>query len=196
MKKIETAPVSVEQSTEVWTNYLKENSLLFQTEKIKEFHYKLQGNSKENLKDNIYLGQLFESAKVNFLSAESKQARKNLGLKIGIKYFLEQNFLLSEGYINKLIQGYNNREFLTDYLETGHIGKSISVDNFLSYCNPKKETETAETETAENTETAETETAENNESEQTKFGGVTLTLTKASKQDIEQAIAYLTNLVK
>ena len=176
------APLSVEQNTEIFNNYLKENSLNFQTEKIKEFHYKLEGNSKENLKDSIYLGGLFESAKVVFLSAESKQERKNLGLKIGVKYFLEQNFLMTESYINRLIQGYNNREKLTEYLETGHVGKSISIDNFISFCNPKKETEATETEAT-------------SESEQTKFGGVTLTLTKASKQDIEEAIEYLKNLV-
>ena len=185
LKKMENEKQSIDQNTEIFNNYLKENSLVFQTEKIKEFHYKLQGNSKENLKDSIYLGELFEATKVIFLSAESKQARKNLGLKISIKYFLEQNFSLSESYINRLIQGYNNREKLNEYLETGHVGKSISIDNFIKYCNPTKETETAET--------AETETAEN--SEQTKFGGVTLTLTKASKQDIEEAIEYLKNLV-
>ena len=190
MTKVKSAPVSVEQNTEVFNTYLVENKLVFNTEKIKEFHYKLQGNSKDNLKDSIYLGELFEATKVIFLSAESKQARKNLGLKISIKYFLEQNFSLSESYINRLIQGYNNREKLTEYLETGHVGKSISIDNFNAFCNPKKETETAETETAE-TETAETETAENTDSEQNSFGGVTLTLNKATKQDIESAIEFL-----
>jgi len=190
MKNTETAPLSIEQNTEIFNNYLKENSLNFQTEKIKEFHYKLQGNSKENLKDSIYLGELFEKTKVIFLSAESKQERKNLGLKIGVKYFLEQNFSLSESYINRLIQGYDSREKLIEYLETGHVGKNISIDNFIKYCNPKAETETTET---TETETTETETTEN--SEQNKFGGVTITLTKASKQDIEEAIEYLKNLV-
>jgi len=192
MKNTETAPLSIEQNTEIFNNYLKENSLNFQTEKIKEFHYKLEGSSKENLKDSIYLGGLFESAKVVFLSAESKQERKNLGLKIGVKYFLEQNFLMTESYINRLIQGYNNRERLTEYLETGHVGKSISIDNFISFCNPKKETETTETETTE-TETTETETTEN--SEQTAFGGITLTINKASREDILKAIEYLQNKV-
>jgi hypothetical protein len=188
------AQTNIELNTEVFNTYLKENSSVFQTEKIKEFHYKLQGNSKENLKDSIYLGELFEATKVIFLSAESKQARKNLGLKISIKYFLEQNFSLSESYINRLIQGYNNREKLTEYLEAGHVGKSISIDNFITYCNPKKEVETAEVETAE-VETAEVETAENNESEQTAFGGITLTINKASREDILKAIEYLQNKV-
>jgi hypothetical protein len=181
---------TVEQNTVVFNTYLVENKVLFNTEKIKDFHYKLQGNSKDNLKDSIYLGEMFESTKVIFLSAESKQARKNLGLKISIKYFLEQNFALSESYINRLIQGYNLRENLKSYLDSGHVGKAINIDNFIKFCNPKKETEASETEASE-TEASETSEA----SEQTKFGGVTLTLTKASKQDIEEAIKYLSNLV-
>ena len=192
MTKVKSAPISVEQTTEVFNTYLVENKVAFQTEKIKEFHYKLQGNSRDNLKDAIYLGELFEATKVIFLSAESKQARKNLGLKISIKYFLEQNFSLSESYINRLIQGYNNREKLTAYLETGHVGKSISIDNFNAYCNPKKETEATETEA---TETEATETEATNEGEQTAFGGITLTLNKATKEDIEQAIQFLKNKI-
>jgi len=198
MKKNQnSAPVSVEQSTEVFITYLKENSLNFQTEKIKNLHYELQGNSKENLKSMVYLGQLFESSKAVFLSAESKQARKNLGLKISIKYFLEQNFSLSEGYINKLIKGYENRELLDTYLEAGHIGKCISIDNFNKYCNPTKETSEGEVTEGEVTEgeVTEGEVTEVSEGEQTAFGGVTLTINKASREDILKAIEYLQNKV-
>jgi len=195
---------TIEKNMEVFNTYLKENAIQFETEKIKEFHYKLEGNSKDNLRDSIYLGQLFEKVKAIFLSPESKQERKNLGLKIGVKYFLEQNFLLSEGYINKLIQGFNNKEKLDDYLKNGHIGKSISVENFLTYCNPKKEKETETTE-AETTEAETTKTdfdtliddIENasNYTEEAAFGGITLTISKASREDILKAIEYLQNKV-
>jgi hypothetical protein len=183
---------TIEQNTVVFNTYLVENKVLFNTEKIKDFHYKLQGNSKENLKDSIYLGEMFENTKVIFLSAESKQARKNLGLKISIKYFLEQNFALSESYINRLIQGYNLRENLKSYLDSGHVGKSINIDNFIKFCNPKVETEASETEASE-TEASETEASET--SEQTAFGGITLTINKASREDILKAIEYLQNKV-
>ena len=193
-KIMKQATNTIEQNTEIFNTYLKENSLGFQTEKIKNLHNELQGNSKQNLTSMIYLGQLFESSKAVFLSAESKQARKNLGLKITIKYFLEQNFSLSEGYINKLIKGYENREMLKEYLETGHVGKCISIDNFNKYCNPTKETSEGEVTEGEVTEGEVTEVSEG-EGEQTAFGGITLTINKASKQDIEEAIKYLTNLV-
>lgn len=185
---------NIEKNTEVFMNYLKENAKVFETEKIKEVHFKLQGNSKENLRETIYLGGLFEGAKARFLSAEAKQERKNLGLKISVKYFIEQNFNLSESYVNRLIKGFNLKDNLETYLETGHVGKPINIDNFVRYCNPKSEAETTnETETAPET-APETATAE--DSQQTSFGGVTLTLNKATKKDIEEAIAYLNNLVK
>jgi hypothetical protein len=194
MTKVKNAPVSVEQTTEIFNTYLKENALNFQTEKIKDFHNKLKGNSKDNLRDAIYLGQLFESSKAVFLSAESKQQRKNLGLKTTVVYFLEQNFGLSEKYINKLIQGYNKREFLKEYLETGHLGSCISIDNFIKYCKPTKETSEGEVTEGEVTEGEVTEVSEG-EGEQTAFGGITLTINKASREDILKAIEYLQNKV-
>jgi hypothetical protein len=64
----------------------------------------------------------------------------------------------------------------------------------LKFANPKEESETAETETAE-TETAETKLhshEKSEEGEQIVWGGLTLILNKSSREDILNAIEFLT----
>ena len=175
LNEVVIKPSDILKNKEVEINYLKEKTEIFYTEAIKETYLKLTGNSKENLRMSVFLGAKLKTAKDNFLLPENKQDRKNLGLKMSVKHFIEQNFSLSETYVNRLIKASESSDKLEQYLETGHIGKIISVDNFISWLKPKKD-ETAETETAPETETAETETApEINESEQSSFGGITLT---------------------
>ena len=203
MKNQQTAQTSIEKNSEIYQNYLQENKQVFETDKIVNLYNKLQSNSKDNLRECIYLGGIFEGVKARFLSAESKQARKNLGLKVGIKEFIETNYSnavtpISESYFNRHIKAFNNSKLmffnectmLEAYLKEGHIGKAINIDNFNSFCNPKKE-KVAEVEAVE-VEAVEVEAVE---VEAVDFGGVKLSLSKATKDDIEKAIEYLMNKI-
>jgi hypothetical protein len=202
-------PAEIEKNKVIELNYFKENLEIFRVEKISEIWLKINSTSKENLRDNIYLGELLKQAKENFQSPENKQIRKNLNLKISMEYFYSQNFSFKESYCNRLIKGAENflqygQKKLDDYLNFGHIeqGKCISIDNFNLYCKPNNkkvkavEAVEVEVEAVEvEVEAVEVEVEAVESVEAVDFGGVKLSLSKATKDDIEKAIEYLMNKI-
>ena len=176
---------TIENANVVFANYIKENEKL-NVSKIKEETGQSLEIQRQNLRHFLKLGKLISEGLNEFNSPEAKQMRKNLGLKISVEYFIENAYQYTKKQAYNLKNCYELPNDIKEaYLNSGILESELSMRGLLKFANPKDETETAETETAETTE-----------SEQPKFGGVTLTLTKASKKDIEEAIAYLTNLVK
>jgi hypothetical protein len=197
---------TVEKNKVIELNYIKEHSTLFNVEKIKEKYSEVEKLNGANLKICLELGKMLLEAKEKFYLAEAKQWRKTISLKMSIEHFYLQFYSISESYANRLIKGvehiktYGDQK-LTDYLTFGYIeqGRSINIDNFNAYCTPKKETtkkieavEAVEVEAVE-VEAVEVEAAEAVEA--VDFGGVKLSLSKATKKDIEEAIEYLMNKI-
>jgi len=185
----------IEKNKVVELNYIKEHSTLYNVEKIKEKYSEVEKLNGTNLKICLELGKMLLEAKEKFYSAEAKQWRKTISLKMSINHFYDQFYSISESYANRLIKGvehikaYGNQK-LTDYLTFGYIeqGRSINIDNFNAYCTPKKET-------AKKVEAVEVEAVEVEAVEAVDFGGVKLSLSKATKKDIEEAIEYLMNKI-
>jgi hypothetical protein len=172
-KNIETANV-------VFTNYIKENEKL-NVDKINKETLQSSVIQRQNLRHFLTLGKLISEGLSEFNSPEAKQVRKNLGLKISVEYFIENAYQYTKKQAYNLKNCYELDDKIKEaYLNSGILESELSMRGLLKFANPKDETSEAETSEA---------------SEQTKFGGVTLTLTKASKKDIEEAIAYLTKLV-
>jgi hypothetical protein len=183
-------PSEIEKNRVVLINYINEHSTIYNVEKIKEKYSEIEKVNGANLKICLELGKMLLEAKEKFYSSEAKQWRKTISLKMSIAYFYEQFYSISESYANRLIKGVEHIKTygdgkLTDYLTFGYIeqGRSINIDNFNAYCTPKKE-KTPKTETAE---VVETETAEVIE-----VGTITITLNKATFEDIQKAIELLT----
>lgn len=187
---------TIEKNLEVFNTYLKEKNELFNIAKIetaKQESLKLQ---RSNLDHSLKIGQLISVGLNEFNSPEAKQERKNLGLKISVEYFIKMAYGYAKRQAYYLKDAYElPADVKKDYRNSSILEADLSIKGLLRFANPKADVSEAETSEAEVSE-AETSEAEVSENQQNKFGGVTITLTKASKSDIEQAIAYLTNLVK
>jgi hypothetical protein len=185
---------NIETANVVFNNYIKENEKL-NVAKINAETLQSSVIQRQNLRHFLTLGKLISEGLNEFNSAEAKQQRKNLGLKISVEYFIENAYQYTKKQAYNLKNCYELPNDIKEaYLNSGILESELSMRGLLKFANPKDETSEAETET----ETSEAETSEadtSEASEQNKFGGVTITLTKASKQDIEEAIKYLTNLV-
>ena len=181
---MENAQKNIETANLIFANYIKENEK-FNVAKIYTETLQSSVIQRQNLRHFLTLGRLISEGLNEFNSPESKQVRKNLGLKISVEYFIENAYQYTKKQAYNLKNCYElPNDIKEDYLNSGILESELSMRGLLKFANPKDETNEAET-----------NEAETNESEQTKFGGVTLTLTKASKQDIEEAIEYLKNLV-
>jgi hypothetical protein len=189
---MENAQKSTQVASMVFDTYLKENERL-NVDKIRKETLQSSVIQRINLRRYLIIGKLISEGLNEFNSPENKQLRKNLGLKISVEYFIENAYQYTKKQAYNLKNCYELPTETKDaYLKSGILESELSMRGLLKFANPKDETTDETSETTD--ETSET-TEETSESEQTKFGGVTLTLTKASKQDIEEAIAYLSNLV-
>jgi hypothetical protein len=189
-----TKVTNIETANLVFATYIKENEKL---NVAKIYTETLQSSviQRQNLRHFLTLGKLISEGLNEFNSPEAKQVRKNLGLKISVEYFIENAYQYTKKQAYNLKNCYELPNDIKDaYLNSGILESELSMRGLLKFANPKAETSEAETE-AETSEADTSEADTSEASEQTKFGGVTLTLTKASKKDIEEAIAYLTKLV-
>ena len=188
------AQKNIETANLVFANYIKENEKL-NVDKINKETLQSSVIQRQNLRHFLTLGKLISEGLNEFNSPEAKQVRKNLGLKISVEYFIENAYQYTKKQAYNLKNCYELDDNIKKaYLESGILESELSMRGLLKFANPKDETsEVTEGEVTEG-EVTEGEVTEG-ESEQNKFGGVTITLTKASKKDIEEAIAYLTKLV-
>jgi len=186
---MKNAQKNIETANVVFANYIKENEKL-NVEKINKETLQSSILQRQNLRHFLTLGKLISEGLNEFNSPEAKQQRKNLGLKISVEYFIENAYQYTKKQAYNLKNCYELPNDIKEaYLNSGILESELSMRGLLKFANPKEESEAEVSEA----EVSEAEVSE--ASEQNKFGGVTITLTKASKKDIEEAIAYLTKLV-
>lgn len=179
----------------VFDNYIKDNKENYRIEKIREANYELLQSQRNSIYDCLNLGRLFFEALENFNSPVNKQLRKELGLKISVDYFISQAYGFSKAWVYRLIQAYKlGEDIKQEYLNSGNVDKELSIAGLLKFAN--KEEESTEEESEESTEESTEEESEEASEQITKFGGITISIDKAAKDDILKAIEYLQNLAK
>lgn len=178
----------------VLDNYIKDNSESFRVDKIKTTNYELLTSQRGNLRTSLTLGRLISEGLGEFNSPEAKQFRKEMKLKISVEYFIEQAYGFTKSWAYKLVKAYELGEDIhTAYLNSGNTDKELSIAGLIAFANPKSEEEASG---EANEEEANEEASEEANEETAKFGGVTLTISKAAKDDILKAIEYLQKLAK
>jgi hypothetical protein len=191
MNKIET----IEQANVVLINYLKDNNEKLRIQKIKDANYELKESQESNIYKSLNLGRLISESLSEFNSPEAKQERKNLGLKIGVEYFLEQAYSFKKSWAYKLIKAYElGGDVHKEYLNSGNVDKELSIAGLLKFANPTEES--TEESTEGNSEGNSEESTEESNNKTIKIGAITINLGNASKEDILKAAEYLQNLAK
>jgi hypothetical protein len=191
MSKIETT----EQANVVLINYLKDNSEKLRIQKIKDANYELKESQESNLYKSLNLGRLISEGLNEFNSPEAKQERKELGLKIGVEYFLEQAYSFKKSWAYKLIKAYElGNDMHKEYLNSGNVDKELSVAGLLKFANPTEES--TDEATDKSTDESTDEPTEESTTKTIKIGAITINIGDASTDDILKAIEYLQNLAK
>jgi hypothetical protein len=191
MNKIETT----EQANVLLINYLKDNSEKLRIQKIKDANYELLTSQRNNLHKSLNLGRLISEGLNEFNDATNKQLRKEIGLKIGVEYFLQQAYGFTKSWAYKLIKAYElGGDIHKEYLNSGNIDKELSIAGLLKFANPTEES--TEESTEGNSEGNSEESTEESTTKTIKIGAITINIGDASTDDILKAIEYLQNLAK
>lgn len=186
-----TKEQKTEEAKNLFETYLKENNELFRIDKVRDANIELYSLQRGNLRASLNLGRLISEGLQNFDSDENKQLRKAARLNITTEHFIKTAYGFNKQWAYKLVKAYKlDDKIKEEYFKLGNLDGEVSVAGLLKFANPDKkdEAETSEAETVETVNEAaptEVETIE-------KFGGIELHLNKATKEDIERAIAYLT----